>query len=278
MERAARIPTAMARIANPLPTAPAVADPPTVPGAGVASHAPVISIHHLKSHCQTCSLRELCLPVGLSIDEMKQVDTLIAHRTRITKHQALYRAGERFHALYAIQLGSLKTTVLAEDGREQVTGFHMLGEIIGFEGIATDLHVAGAIALEDTEVCVLPFLSIENLARTMPALQHKLHQIMSREITRDQSLMLALGSMRAEERLAVFLLNLSERYHRRGYSSTEYELRLTRDEMGSYLGLQLETVSRLLSRFQEEGLIQVQGRAMKLLDPVALKQIVGQRC
>jgi len=268
----------MASSANPVPAVLESSGQPAVPCVGVASNPPAISIHHLKSHCQTCSLRELCLPVGLTIDEMKQVDTLIAHRTRVRKHEALYRAGEPFHALYAIQFGSLKTTVLAEDGREQVTGFHMLGEIIGFDGIATDLHVAGAIALEDTEVCVLPFLSIENLARTVPVLQHKLYQIMSREITRDQSLMLALGSMRAEERLAVFLLNLAERYRLRGYSSTEYELRLTREELGSYLGLQLETVSRLLSRFQEQGLIQVQGRAMKLVDPAALKRIIGQRC
>ena len=220
-------------------------------------------------------MRELCLPVGLTSDEMKQFDALIAHRTKLKKNDTLYRAGEPFHALYAIQFGSLKTVVLAEDGREQVTGYHMLGEIIGFDGIGTDRHCAGAMALEDTEVCALPFVGIENLARTMPTLQHNLHQIMSREITRDQSAMLMLGSMRADERLAMFLLNLADRYRRRGYSSTEYVLRMTREEIGSYLGLKLETVSRLFSRFQDEGLIQVQGRAVKLLDSVRLKRIVG---
>ena len=198
-------------------------------------------------------------------------------RTKLKKGDALYRAGEPFTALYAIRLGSLKTTVLAEDGREQVSGYHMLGDLIGLDGIGTDRHGCQAIALEDTEVCALPFARIEELARAMPALQHNLHQFLSREISRDHNIMLLLGSMRAEERLAVFLLNLAERYRRRGYSSTEYVLRMTREEIGSYLGLKLETVSRLFSRFQDEGLIQVQGRAVKLLDPVALKQLVGQR-
>jgi CRP/FNR family transcriptional regulator len=174
-------------------------------------------------------------------------------------------------------MGSLKTTVLAEDGREQVTGYHMLGEIIGFDGIGTDHHGAGAIALEDTEVCVLRFASIENLARTLPALQRNLHKVLSKEIWRDQNVMLLLASMHADERLVVFLLGLADRYHRRGYSSTEYALRMTREEIGSYLGLKLETVSRLFSKFQQEGLIQVQGRSVKLLDTVALKEIVGQR-
>ena len=262
---------------KPLTGIPAPA--PAAPGraAGGTASAPVISLRDLKVHCSTCSMRELCLPVGLNADEMKQVDALIGSRTKLKKTDTLYRAGEPFTALFAIRLGSLKTTVLAEDGREQVSGYHMLGDIIGLDGIGTDRHGCQAIALEDTEVCVLPFERIEELARSMPPLQHNLHQFLSREISRDYNIMLLLGSMRAEERLAVFLLNLAERYRRRGYSSTEYVLRMTREEIGSYLGLKLETVSRLFSRFQEEGLIQVQGRAVKLLDPGALKQIVGQR-
>jgi CRP/FNR family transcriptional regulator len=263
--------------AKPLPE---VTVPPPSPAAragSAASPAPVISLRDLKTHCSTCSMRELCLPGGLNTDELKQIDALVGNRTKLKKNDSLYRAGEPFHALYAIRLGSLKTTVLAEDGREQVSGYHMLGDIIGLDGIGTDRHGCQAIALEDTEVCVLPFERIEELARCLPSLQHNLHQFLSREISRDHNIMLLLGSMRAEERLAVFLLNLAERYRRRGYSSTEYVLRMTREEIGSYLGLKLETVSRLFSRFQETGLIQVQGRAVKLLDPGALKQIIGQR-
>jgi CRP/FNR family transcriptional regulator len=265
--------TAIAGVAKPVPLP---AERPVVRVTGVASLAPVISIRDLQTHCQTCSMRELCLPVGLTIDEMKRFDALIAHRTKVSKHGTLYRAGDSFHALYAIQIGSLKTTMLAEDGREHVMGYHMPGELIGFDGIGTDSYGVDTTALEDTEVCALPFIGIESLARTMPALQHNLHQLMSREVAKDHTMMLLLGSMRAEERLAVFLLNLAERYRRRGYSSSEYVLRMTREEIGSYLGLKLETVSRLFSQFQEEGVLQVQGRAVKLLDVVALKKIVGR--
>jgi CRP/FNR family transcriptional regulator len=239
--------------------------------------AAVISLRDLKIHCSTCSMRELCLPVGLGSDDVRQIDALLGSRVKLKKGDTLYRAGDSFTSLYAVRLGSLKTTVLAEDGREQVSGYHMLGDLIGLDGIGADRHGCQAIALEDTEVCVLPFERLEELSRAVPSLQHNLYQFLSREISRDHNIMLLLGSMRAEERLAVFLLNLADRYRRRGYSSTEFVLRMTREEIGSYLGLKLETVSRLFSRFQEEGLIQVQGRAVKLLDPAALKQLVGQR-
>jgi CRP/FNR family transcriptional regulator len=207
---------------------------------------------------------------------MNQVNALVPYRTRLKKYQPLYRAGEPFQALYAIRVGSLKATLLAEDGREQVAGFLLPGEILGLDGVATHRHQAAATALEETEVCVLPFADVQRLAQSLPALQQNLNQIMSREIARDQGMMLLLGSMHSEERLAVFLLNLAERHRRRGYSSTEFVLRMTREEIGSYLGLKLETVSRLFSRLQAGGLIQVQGRTVKLLDPIALKQLVGK--
>jgi CRP/FNR family transcriptional regulator len=221
-------------------------------------------------------MRELCLPVGLDGDELKQIDALLGARIKLKKGESLYRAGDAFHSLFAIRLGSLKTTVLAEDGREQVSGYHMLGDIIGLDGIGTEHHGCQAVALEDTEICVLPFERLEDLARSVPQLQHNLHLFLSREISRDHNIMLLLGSMRAEERLAVFLLNLADRYRRRGYSSTEFVLRMTREEIGSHLGLKLETVSRLFSRFHEDGLIQVQGRAIKLLNAAALKELIGQ--
>jgi len=259
----------LARIAKPRSSL-----PPDV--AGAESVPVAISVDGLRAHCLTCSVRELCLPVGLTPDAMKQVDGLITHRTRLKKHQALYRAGEPFHALYAVRVGSVKATLLAEDGREQVVGFHMPGDIVGLDGVGTDRHEAVAIALENSEVCVLPFGNLQSLALRVPALQQNLHQIMSREILRDQGMMLLIGSMSSEERLAVFLLNLAERHRRRGFSSSEFVLRMTREEIGSYLGLKLETVSRLFSRFQEAALIQVQGRSVKLLDPIALKQLIGR--
>jgi CRP/FNR family transcriptional regulator, anaerobic regulatory protein len=245
----------------------------TVPAAST-----VISFHALKTHCSNCSMRELCLPLGLGQDALQQLDELVTKRVRLKKGELLYRAGDSFTALYAIRTGSCKTTVLAEDGREQVAGYHMLGDVIGMDGIGTERHGCQAVALEDTEYCVLPFDELGDLTRSIAPLQRNLYQFLSREIARSHSAMLLLGSMRAEERLAAFLLNLSQRYRERGYSSTEFVLRMTREEIGSYLGLKLETVSRLFSRFHQEGLIQVQGRSIKLLDIAALKQLLGQRC
>jgi CRP/FNR family transcriptional regulator, anaerobic regulatory protein len=222
-------------------------------------------------------MRTLCLPVGLTDTDLTELEAALGSRIKLKKGDALFHNGAQFTALYAVWLGSLKTTVLSDDGREQVAGYHMAGDLLGLDGLGGDRHACEAIALEDTELCVLPFARIEELARHVPALQRNLHKFLSREIERDHRVMLLLGSMRAEERLAAFLLNLSERYHSRGYSSTEFLLRMTREEIGSYLGLKLETVSRLFSRFQEEGLVQVAGRSVKIIDMVMLKQLVGQR-
>jgi len=185
--------------------------------------------------------------------------------------------GDRFAALYAIRSGSCKVTVPTEDGGEQVSGYHIMGDIMGFDGIGNGRHGGRGMALEDTEVCEIPFDHLEELCQRLAPLQHNLHRFLAREISRDHSVMLLLGSMRAEERVAEFLLNLSERYRRRGYSSTEFVLRMTREEIGSYLGLKLETVSRLFSHFQKEALIRIRGRDVQILDLAALKQLVGQR-
>ncbi len=260
-----------------MPTSPQRPAAPPSADAGPPRAAQVISIRDLKTHCSTCSLRELCLPVGLSPDDMKLVDAAVRRRTRLKKGETLYSAGAPFAALYAVRLGTLKTTVLSEDGRNQVAGYHLQGDLVGLDGLGTDRHGCEAVALEDSEVCAIPFEQLEELARSVPALQHNLHQFLAREISRDHGIMLVLGSMRAEERLASFLVNLSERYHRRGYSSTEFVLRMTREEIGSYLGLKLETVSRLFSRFQDEGLLTVSGRTVKLLDLDALRKLVGRR-
>jgi len=202
---------------------------------------------------------------------------LITRRIKARRNEALYYNGDAFHSLYAIRYGSVKSTVLAEDGGEQVSGYHILGDIIGFDGISTDTYHSGATALEDTEVCALPFKKLANLSQILPALQHKLHQVMSQELVRESAAMFMLGSMAADQRLAVFLLNLADRYRRRGYSATDFIIHMTREEIGSYLGLQLETVSRGFSRLQGQGFLQVQGRAVKLLDTAGLKSVIGRR-
>jgi CRP/FNR family transcriptional regulator len=238
--------------------------------------APEVNLARLKTACSSCSLRELCLPVGLSDDEMSRLDSLVFVRRPIKRGDYLFRAGEPFGSLYAARTGFFKTKLLLEDGREQVTGFHMAGEIMGMDGIGTERHTCDAVALEDSEVCVIPYDRLEGLSREMEALQHHFHKVMSREIVREHGVMMLLGSMRAEERLAAFLLNLSQRLSTRGYSPHEFNLRMTREEIGSYLGLKLETVSRAFSKFQEDGLIAVQQKNIRVLDPAGLREMVGR--
>ena len=229
----------------------------------------------IKVACSNCNLRELCMPVGLSDSDMQRIDDIVATRRKVKRGTPLFRNGERFTSLYAIRTGFFKTCVATEDGRDQVTGFQMAGEIIGLDGIVNDHHTCDAVALEDAEVCVMPFERIEDLSREVTSLQHHVHKIMSREIVREHGVMLLLGSMRAEERLAAFLLNLVQRLHARGFSQSELILRMTRDEIGSYLGLKLETVSRTFSKFVEDGLVEVKQRYVRILDAEGLRLIVN---
>lgn len=241
------------------------------------STATRINTMTLKAACSQCNLRELCLPYGLSDHELERVDELIGARRRVRRSNHLYRAGEKFEAIYAIRSGFFKTDVLLEDGRDQVTGFQMAGEMLGMDGISSDSHCCNAVALEDSEVCVIPYDQLEKLSREIETLQHNFHKVMSREIVRDQGLMMLLGSMRAEERLAAFLVNLSQRFTARGYSPSEFHLRMTREEIGSYLGLKLETVSRSFSKFQDDQLISVQQKHVRILDIPGLKKILNHQ-
>lgn len=215
------------------------------------------------------------MPLGLSTEELERIDDLVAQRKKIQRGEALFRNGEPFSNLYAIRTGFFKTCIGAEDGRDQVTGFQMAGEIIGLDGIVHEHHTCDAIALEDAEVCVMPFSRIEELSREVLALQRHVHKIMSREIVRENGVLMLLGSMRAEERLATFLLNLVQRLHARGFSQSELVLRMTREEIGSFLGLKLETVSRTFSKFSEEKIIEVRQRHVRILDTDGLRCIVN---
>ena len=219
------------------------------------------------------------MPLGLNESEMERVDEVVATRRKVTRGENLFRNGDKFNSLFAIRTGFFKTRISAEDGRDQVTGFQMAGEIIGLDGIVSDHHTCDAVALEDAEVCVMPFDRIEELSREITSLQRHVHKIMSREIVRENGVMLLLGSMRAEERLAAFLLNLVQRLHARGFSQSELVLRMTREEIGSYLGLKLETVSRTFSKFVEEGIVEVKQRHVRILNADGLKLIVNaQSC
>ena len=236
-----------------------------------------ITLVSIKVACSQCSLRELCLSEGLSKEELALLDSLVGTRRKLRRGQHLYRAGDAFEALYAVRTGFFKTDVLLEDGRDQVTGFQMTGELLGMDGISSESHSCNAVALEDSEVCLIPFAQLEHLSREVKALQHNFNKVMSRELVRDQGLMMLLGTMRAEERLAAFLLNMSQRFTLRGYSPAEFHLRMTREEIGSYLGLKLETVSRAFSRFQEEGFIAVQQKHIRILNIEGLRKLLSNR-
>ena len=219
---------------------------------------------------------DFCLATGLDPEPRARIEQLLARPIRLRKGNVLYRAGDRFNAIYAIRTGSSKTVLLARNGQEQVTGYHMAGEAIGTDGIGTGTYACQATALEDIAVCRLPFDEVEDLARSSDQFRHNLYALLCQENARAQSLMIVLGTMRAEQRLAVYLLDLSGRHQACGYSSCEFVLRMSRREIGSYLGLTLETVSRLFSQFTRDGLIQVggQGRTVKFLDRAAVNQLV----
>jgi CRP/FNR family transcriptional regulator len=215
------------------------------------------------------------LPVGISASDIAKIDTLVKDRVHLQKGEALYRYGDPLNAVFSVRFGTLKTEYGLEDGRQQVIGFHLPGEILGLDGIGDGRYQSEAIALEESEVCIIRYAAFEDLARQIPVLQQQFHRILSRELTQDQRHLLSLGSLRAEERLAAFLLNLSQRLAARGYQDNEFDLRMSRVEIGSYLGIQIETVSRMLSRFAESGLIQIKQRHIKLIDMDGLYELAG---
>jgi CRP/FNR family transcriptional regulator len=237
--------------------------------------AKVVSLTSIKAACKECTLRELCLPLGLNETDIGELDKAIKRRRTLKKGEHLYRFGDPLQALFAIKSGTVKTTGLMEDGRAQVTGFYLSGELLGIDAINSDQHPCSAQALEMTEVCEIPFQALEELASHVPGLQHQLFRIMSREIVRDEQLLMMLGRMNAEERLASCLLSFARRQKRSSGPASELHLTMSRQDLGDYLGLALETVSRLFSRFQDEGLIAVQGRNVNLLDVTRLQGLAS---
>ncbi|HAL38735.1 MAG TPA: transcriptional regulator [Polaromonas sp.] len=234
-----------------------------VPWRQATDSAPIMP---LKTLCSSCHLRDLCLPCGMAGSDVQRLDNLKFGRRKVKASQTLYREGDRFQFIYAVRSGTFKSSLLLADGREQVSGFYMAGEVMGLDGVAHGAHASSATALEDTEVCAIPYAHLTELAAGNSGLQHVVSRLMSCEIVREHSLMLLLGSMNAEERLAAFLLNQSQRLKARGYSASEFHLRMSRAEIGSYLGMTLETVSRTFSAFQQQHLLEVDKRYIRVID------------
>ncbi len=220
----------------------------------------------LKAQCSSCHLRGLCLPCGLTELDVKRLDSLGFTRRRLKAGQTLYRVGDAFRNIYAVRCGTFKSSLNLADGREQVSGFHMAGEIVGLDAVAYGRHTSDAIALEDGEICAIPYASLTDNFPDNTGVQQALMRLMSREIVREHGLLMLLGSLNAEERVAAFLLNLSQRLKALGYSSSEFHLRMSRAEIGSYLGLKLETVSRTFSMFAQRGLLEVDKRHIRIVN------------
>jgi CRP/FNR family transcriptional regulator, anaerobic regulatory protein len=223
--------------------------------------------------CSACTLRSVCLPRGLQQRDAVHFDQLIYSRRRVLRGEHLYRTGDAFSSLYAFRLGFFKSYIDTSDGQSQVIGFPMAGDVVGMDGIETDRHRLSVVALEDGEVCVIPYAHFLAVMVRIPALQHQLYKMMSHEIVREQALIALVGGMRAESRVAAFLLALSEKFAARGYSSLQFHLRMSREEIGSHLGLKLETVSRVLSRFHDRGLVKAHLRSITIVDQSGLKAV-----
>jgi len=225
------------------------------------------------AHCTTCSLRQYCVPQGLSSGDTDKLQSVIVNARAIKRGETLFRIGDTFDAIYAIRSGSLKTVITSANGRDQVMGLHLGGDALGLEGFDDGHHACRAVALEDSSVCVVPLTAFERACRESSAIQRRLLQLLSREVVRKSAQTVILGTLRADERVAALLLDLSSQLMRRGYAGNEFNLRFTRDDMGSFLGITLETVSRTLSRFQAKGLLQADGKLIHILDFDGLRAV-----
>ncbi|MBU2181341.1 MAG: fumarate/nitrate reduction transcriptional regulator Fnr [Gammaproteobacteria bacterium] len=226
-------------------------------------------------NCQDCGFSQLCLPFSLNTNELDQLDDIIQRKRPSHKGDHLFEAGKPLQALYAVRTGSFKTYTLTEQGEEQITGFHLPGDVIGFDAIGNQQHPSYAQALETAMVCEIPYQTLDQLLDQMPKLRQQLMRLMSQDISGDQQMMLWLNRKTAEEKLAAFLTNLAQRFGSRGFSKREFRLTMTRGEIGNYLGLTVETISRLLGRFHKDELIHVDGKLIVITDFAGLSRVAG---
>ena len=235
----------------------------------------VIDLPSSNVSCNECSLHQLCLPQSINGNELDKLDNIIERKKPLKRNEYLFQVGSPFDSIYVVRSGSLKTYSPTIDGQEQVTGFHLPGELLGLDAIGSGQHPCVAKAMETTSVCEIPFENLEELTQTMPTLQHQLLRLMSKEIFDDQELMLLLGKKTAEARLSAFLLSISLRFKQRGFSSTEFYLSMSRNDIANYLGLAVETVSRMFTRFQEDGIINAERKHIVINDWDTLQQLAG---
>ena len=231
--------------------------------------------HDYRVTCGDCRLNSICLPIALESDDIQQLDDIIQRSKPLQKNQHLYREGDDFQSVYAVRSGTLKAYKTTDDGREQVTGFYFPGEILGMDGISNNTHASSAKALETAAICEIPFTSLEKLSTLMPNLQRHFFQLMSHEITEDQQLITLLSKNSADERVAALMLSISGRNARRKLSATQFRLPMSRVDIGNYLGLTVETVSRVFSRMQKMEILRVDNKEIEILDPQGLRNMAN---
>jgi CRP/FNR family transcriptional regulator len=236
----------------------------------------VISFDTVRVACQNCTLGTLCLPMGLTSDDVEQLDSIVKRARPLHRGDYLFRNGEPFRALYVVKTGSVKTFATNNEEGEQVLGFHLPGELIGLDAIDKEVHTCSAKVLETSAICEVPFSRFEELSSSIPSLQHQMYRLLSKEIGQETEMLLLLGKKSADERLAAFLLGMSKRLQKRGLSPTDFYLSMSRHDIGNYLGLAVETVSRLFTRFQDDRLLNVHRRHIELLDREAIEAIVDR--
>jgi CRP/FNR family transcriptional regulator, anaerobic regulatory protein len=229
--------------------------------------------HDYSLACQACSLYRLCLPLGLHNKDLAQLDKIIKRKQSHQRGETLFTTEQPFKSLYVVRSGSFKTTISTSNGRDQVTSFYFPGEFIGLDALYQASYQSNAKALETSSVCEIPFDALQELGKEMPQLQIQLLSRLSKELSGDKSLMLLLGKKTADEKLATFLLSLSKRFSDRGFSANEFQLMMSRGDIANHLGLAVETVSRVLTRLQEEGLITITGKQTSLRDLDKIKAL-----
>lgn len=243
----------------------------SIASADTSVHVP--TKEEVRKGCASCSIRELCLPMGLNNADIERLDDIVQKRRRVPRGSYLYRPEAPFTSLFAVSIGHFKTEQYSARGKTQITGFQLPGDLLGMDAIATGRHQCFALALDDAEVCEIPYDELEQLFVAVPALLRQFNRLMSHEINREQTAMVLLGNMPAEQRFANFLTNLSSRYASRGYSARQFELRMGREEIGEYLGLTIESISRLIAKFKKHKVLGVAGREIEILDLDRLRAV-----
>lgn len=231
--------------------------------------------HNQQASCGTCRLNTLCLPLSLHLDDVEQLNRIVQRGRPLQKGEHLYRANERFHSLYAIRSGTVKASTLDERGQEQITGFYLPGELVGLDGIAEGRYTNSVVALDTASVCEIPFQRMEELSLQIPSLQRNVFQLLSREITQDQQLITLLSKSSSEERVAALLLSFSKRNSRRKLSASEFRLPMSRTDIGNFLGLTIETISRVFGRLQQQEVLAVNKKEIRILDMAQLRRLAN---